>query len=49
MHKLPVAYPEPPGRQPAGLVIRALRLAWRIFAWSVAFGAVIITGALLHK
>jgi hypothetical protein len=49
MHKLPVTYPDPPGQQPAGPVIRALRLVGRIFAWSVAFGAVLITWALLRK
>jgi len=49
MHKLPVSYPEPAGRQPAGPLLRAVRLLSRAFAWSVAFGAVLITWALLRK
>jgi len=49
MHKLPVTYPEPAGAGPANLLVRTLRLLWRIFAWSVAFGAVLITWALLRK
>lgn len=49
MHKLPISYPEHVGQQPAGPLLRAARLAWRVFAWSVAFGAVLITWALLRK
>jgi hypothetical protein len=49
MHKLPVSYPEPTGQRPAGLLLRSLRLVWRAFTWTLAFGAVLITWSLLRK
>jgi hypothetical protein len=48
MHRLPVNYPEPVD-QPDHPVVRALRVLWRIFAWIVAFGAVLAVWSLLRK
>lgn len=48
MHRLPASYTEPVERQDHPMV-RALRTLWRIFAWLVAFGAVLVTWGLLRK